>query len=190
VTYDVNTAFSGALSAGSAPFVRLEFDDGAVPDGVRMTTSAPGLNPAEWIARINLNLDPAFDATQLTFANFEIHSGTMLQPVAFLGTDLFEAGGGGLFDFELQFAVSGGGLTRRFNQGESFSFDLGGIPGLNANSFNFASAPPAANGVPLMSMLVQGIGPDALEGFHTIPEPGAALLALAALGTRALSGRR
>ena len=190
VTYDVNTAFSGAQSAGTAPYVRLVFDDEATPGFVRMTASAPGLEPAEWVARISLNLDPALDVTQLTFSNYEILSGTLLQPLAFLGTDEFEAGGGGQFDWELRFAVSGGGQTRRFNQGESFRFDLSGIAGLNANSFNFPSAPPAPNGQQLLAVQIQNIGPDALEGYHTIPEPATGALVLVGLGALASRRRR
>jgi hypothetical protein len=189
VTFDVNTAFSGPLSAGTAPFLRFEFDDEIVPGMVRMTASAPGLHESEWVANVHLNIDPAFNSSALTFANFQILSGTMLQPLAFLGNDQFEADGGGLFDLEFQFAVSGGGFTRRFNRGESFSFDLGGIPGLNANSFNFLSIPPAPNGVQLMSALIQGIGANADDGFHTVPEPATPFLVLAALAAQALRRR-
>jgi hypothetical protein len=190
VTYDVNTAFSGATSAGTAPYIRLEFDDEAVPGSVRMTASAPGLDPTEWVARIHLNMDPALDVTQLTFSNYEILAGNLLQPLAFLGADQFEADGGGFYDVEFQFAVSGGGFSRRFNQGESFRFDLGGIPGLNANSFNFVSAPPAASGQHVMSTLIQGIGPDLLEGYHTVPEPTASALVLIAMSALASRNRR
>ena len=190
VTYDVNTAFSGLTSAGTAPFIRLEFDDAVVPGSVRMTASAPGINAAEWVARMNLNLDPVISATDVSFSNFVINSGTLLQPLIFRGNDAFEAGGGGQFDLQFEFAVSGGGLTRRWNQGESFSFDINGPPELNANSFNYFSAPPAVNGTQLMSLQIQGIGPNAEDGYHTVPEPGVALLSLLALGATALRPRR
>jgi hypothetical protein len=190
VTYNVNAPFSGAQSGGTAPYVQLTFDDQIAPGSVRMTANAPGLEAAEWVARIDLNMDPALDVTQLTFSNFQILTGTLLQPLAFLNANAFEADAGGFFDWELQFAVSGGGQTRRFNQGESFSFDLGGIAGLNANSFNFPSAPPATNGPQLLSVLIQNIGPDALEGFHTVPEPGSGSVVLLAFGIVALRRRR
>ena len=190
VVYDVSQAFGGAQSGGTAPFVRLAFDDAAAPGAVRLTASAPGLDVTEWVARIHLNLDPAFDASQLTFGNFEILSGTMLQPVAVRGRDVAEADGGGLFDVEFQFAVSGGGFARRFNQGEAFRMDLGGIPELNANSFNFLSALPAANGQQLLSVQIQGIGPEGLEGHHTVPELTTAGAALTAVGGLVLGRRR
>ena len=95
-----------------------------VPGAVRMTASAPGLDVTEWVNNIHLNLDPATSPLDLFFGNFTINSGTLLQPVISRGTDLFESGGGGMFDLQFQFSVSGGGFTRRFNQGESFSFDI------------------------------------------------------------------
>ena len=190
VAFDVNTAFSGPTSLGTAPYVRIEFDDAVAPGFVRMTASAPGIAAEEWVARIDLNMDPALNPSGLTFSNFQILSGTLLQPLAFLGADQFEADGGGRYDWELQFAVSGGGLTRRFNQGESFSFDLNGIPGLTANSFNFQSATPAPNGQYPTAVLIQGIGPDMLEGWHSVPEPTATSLALIAIGALAARRRR
>ena len=190
VAFDVNTAFSGPTSAGTAPFIRIEFDDAIVPDKVRMTATAPGLDVSEWVARIDFNMDPALDPTALTFSNFQILSGIMLQPLAFRGSNQFEADGGGLFDWELVFSVSGGGFARRFNQGESFSFDLDGIPGLTANSFNFLSATPAPNGQYPTAMLIQGIGPDMLEGWHSVPEPTGTSLAVIAMGTLAARRRR
>jgi MYXO-CTERM domain-containing protein len=187
-TFDVSAAFSGAQSQGIPPFIHLEFDDAIAPGAVRMTASAPGLNASEWVALMHLNVDPAIAPTDLFFSNFVIHSGTMLQPIISRGANAFEADAGGFFDLQFQFSVSGGGFTRRWNLGESFSFDITGPPELNANSFGFFSAAPAANGVQALSLLIQGIGANAEEGYHSVPEPGAGALALLAL--TALARRR
>jgi hypothetical protein len=181
VTHDINTAYSGAQSAGTPPFIQIAFDDAIAPGAVRMIATAPGLNASEWVARIYLNLDPALDVEALFFSNFAVNMGTMLQPIIFTDNNGFEAGGGGMFDVEFAFSVSGGGFTRRFNQGESFQFDITGPPGLNANSFSFVSAPPAPSGVQAMGVLIQGIGANADEGFHTVPEPAGMLPLLVGL---------
>lgn len=189
VTYNFNTAFAGALSEGVAPFLTLEIDDAVVPGSVRLTFSAPGLSETEYVQQINLNLDPALNSGDLTFTNFQIYSGVLLHPMVTLGNDTLEGGGGGLFDMQFTFAVSGGGFSRRFNAGESFSLDFDGIAGLNANSFNFLSTPPAANGIQLLAAHIEGIGASAADGWHTVPEPAAVSLALLGLGPSCLRRR-
>jgi hypothetical protein len=42
---------------------------------------------------------------------------------------------------------------------------------MNASSFHFLSSPPASSGVQLLSAQIQGIGANADDGFHTVPEP-------------------
>ena len=190
VSYDITTAFSGAQSFGTPPLIHIELDDTAAPGAVRMTASAPGLDPTEWVARLAFNLDPTFDASQLTFNNFEILAGTMLQAVASRANDQFECDNGGFFDLQFVFSVSGGGFTRRWNQGETFRIDIGGIPGLTANSFNFPSTPPATNGTQPVALLIQGIGPLAEEGWHSVPEPGSALALLAVVALSGVRARR
>ena len=98
------------------------------------------------------------------------------------GNDAFVADGAGLFDMQLSFAVSGGGLTRRLNAGESFSLDFAGIAGLQAESFSFPSVPVGAAESQLIAVQVAGIGASESDGWHTVPEPTSTTILISGLG--------
>ena len=189
VTYEVRDVFNGSGSHGTRPYLRLTFDDAAVAGGLRLTAEAPGLGAEEYVTQLNLNLDPALNIIDLTFTNFQLVAGNMFQPTLDKATDALEAGGGGLFDAQLNFSDSGGGLSRRWNVGEVWTVDILGA-GLTAASFGFDAALPAPEGAQPLAAHILHFSSAEDRGWLTIPEPTAAGLLVAGLAGVTLRRRR
>ena len=189
LSFEYSHEFSGATSpAGPAPWLTATFDDGASPGVVRLTLATTGLVANEFVSCWAFNLAPALDPADLSIAlNPALGSGAFALPAVFQGANAFRADGGGKYDFAFEFK-SGGGAAGRFGAGDLAVYDLGGIPGLAAGSFNYLSLSSGGHGIWPTAAHIQSIAPDSRSGWVSTPEPG--MLALLALGAAALLRRR
>lgn len=189
VTFEANGTFSGTSPAGSPPFVTLTLNDHGAPGLVTLTVDTPGLVSSEFVGKLFLNLNPALNPGGLALSNFAPLSGSLAAPSMSLSGNNNVAGGG-IFDLEFDFNTSNaGGGALRFNAGESFSIDIGGIGSLVATDFNFISEGQAGNGNQLIAVHVQGIGTGQSGWVGQVPEPTTALTGIM-IGGLALLRRR
>jgi hypothetical protein len=188
VTYDFNFEFSGGTSpVGSAPWLRVNFDDGGSAGSVDMTFTAVNLTANEFVSKAYFNLDPQLLASGLVFSA-PTKTGTFTSPTISLGTNAYQAGPDGLFDVRFDFAT-GGGANGRFGAGEAVKYTVSGYAGLVASSFAYLSFPSGGQGPFPVAAHVQSIGANGDSGWvtHVVPEPAsfaAAFLALPMLRRR------
>ncbi len=185
ISFDYNIEFSGATPpAGSAPWLRVTFDDGGGSGSVNMKFEALNLVGTEFVRFSYFNLNPALNPNSLVFSA-PTKTGVFTDPVISTGVNAFQADGDGLFDIQVQFDQSP--PANRFDASDAVEYTITGIPTLTANSFDFFSAPAGGNGPFPVAAHVQGIGPSgANSGWVThVPEP--ASLTLLALGWIPLS---
>jgi len=176
ITWDYTNLFSGTAPAGIATATLTD-----VTGGVRITMSAAGLAPGEFVdgGQSNdgffFNLNPAISAIKAP----SYVAGNTADSIGF-STNGFKADGDGYYD--LQFAWNPDASSRLTGTG------LQGIAtyeilGLTTDDFDFTSV----NGIPgtgnyLSAVHVQGIGPDDNSGWLSpgggipVPEPGSMLL--------------
>jgi hypothetical protein len=182
VTFGLNIEFSGGTPpAGVAPWVTATITDTG-PDAVTIAIVNGGLIGSEFTRGFYLNLNPAMNAANLVFGT-PTQVGTFAIPSIDKGTDAFKADGDGFFDLRFNFATA---APQRFGAGESITWPVTGITGLDATDFDFLSV-GSNSGLPAAAH-VQGIGANGEDsGWITVPEPAAGSLLL--LGA-ALMGRR
>jgi hypothetical protein len=148
-TYDFNNAFSGGAPSGTPPWLQASFTDNGLPSGtVQLTVSAVNLSANESVSCWYFNLNPLLDPAALSF-NAAGSTGTFDAPSVQTGANLFRAAGDGKYDVLFTFGKTGGAGSL-FGNGDSVTFTITGIPGLNAGDFNFLSA-PAGGGGPYIS---------------------------------------
>jgi hypothetical protein len=196
LTIEATFEFSGATPpAGSTPWLTAVFDDENTPGTVKMKLEATNLVADEFVSVWMFNLDPTLDPTLLSFSEVS-RVGTFADPTITTGVDAFMADGDGKFDIRVQFSVAGGGAVR-FGPGESIIYQISGIAGLSAASFDYLSAPAGGHGPFPMAAHVQGIGEGGEDsGWVTgdpgilIPEPGSMVLWAMGLVGLLLGGRR
>jgi len=170
LTFDLSMEFSGGTPpAGTAPWLRAEFNDFGSPGYVRLTMTALNLTNKEFVSKWYFNLDPVMDPTSLTFWG-PYKTGSFNDPVISTGIDAFKADGDGKYDIKFRFAT-GGGAARRFTDGDVARYWIYGA-GVTASSFDYLSAPAGGHGPFPTAAHVQGIGPcGADSGWVTVPEP-------------------
>jgi hypothetical protein len=148
-TYDFNSTFSGNSPAGSPPWLQATFTDSGLPaNTVQLTVSAVNLSSSEYVSCWYFNLNPSLDPTLLNFATSG-SVGAFGTPTIQTGENSFRAAGDGKYDVLFAFDRTGG-APALFGNGDSVTFTITGIPGLNAGDFNFLSA-PAGGGGPYIS---------------------------------------
>ena len=182
LTFSYMMEYSGGTPpAGSPPWLTATFDDGGTPGTVELTLAATNLTDDEFVRVWMFNLDPTLDPTALNFAK-QSTTGSFDDPVISTGVDAFHAGGDGLYDFQFEFATSGG-TDARFGMGDTYVTEISGIGSLTASSFDFESAPKGSSNGPFWSVAhIQAIGEEDMDsGWITAPEPSSFVISVIAL---------
>jgi hypothetical protein len=187
ISFTLNDEFSGgAQPTGS---VRLDITDSATNTVKLEITSL--LVGTEFMSDLYLNLDPDLNASLLTFG-VPTKIGSFNAPS--ISKVPINADGGGTFDIKFTFSTSGmNGGSQRFNNGDTLTYLVSGITGLDAEDFNFFSQDPSGgHGYFKAAAHIQGIPRDAngkTSGFvgpNGVPDGGTTLMllgsALACLG--------
>src|SRR5262245_43746761 len=155
LSFDLGIEFSGGTPpAGPGPWLEISFNDGGGTGSVTVTMSGNGLTGSEFVSGWYFNLDPMVDASLLTVTP-SANTNVILDSVN-IGANAFHPAGAGLYDFFVSFTTAGN-AGGRFQADESFVLIITG-PGINANSFNFASVPHGGNGTFFSAAHVQAIG--------------------------------
>jgi hypothetical protein len=171
LTFDLDIEFSGATPpAGTAPWISATFDDAVNPGFVRLTMSADNLVGTEFIDDWLFNLDPALDPTALMFT--PISNVDSVPNSISTGVDAFQADGDGKYDILFDFPPPPGTFASEFTTGETVIYDISGIVGLTANSFDFLSAPAGGHGPFKSAAHIQGIGPTGNDSGWIAPDDG------------------
>jgi hypothetical protein len=181
-----NEFSSGTPPAGTAPWIAATIQT-VTPGTVLLTVANNGLVGSEFVSGFYLNLNPNFNALNLSieyvsssgsFTIPSVGSGTIER-----GTDSFKADGDGKYDVLFDFSTSSG---TTFGSGNSVTYQISGIPGLVADDFVYLSAPNGGHGPFYSAAHVQGIGPGGgLSGWvdpslgaqvFPVPEPSCGVL--------------
>ena len=180
--------FSGTPPASAAPWVTLYIQD-AGSDAVSLTISNGGLTATEKLTQLYMNLDPTLTPTSLIFTQVGSTPGVFVPTMSggiSEGVNAFKADGDGKYDVLFDFSTNPGDS---FTGGESISYLITGISGLNAMSFyNFLSLPAGGHGPFFAAGHVQSIAYGEGSGWIAptgaeeipVPEPGSASLFLLA----------
>ncbi len=195
-TFDFDVVFSGETPGGSGPYLTATFDDGAADAGydVRLTVHAGNLDPGlESATKLYFNLDPALDASLLTF-NAEYTADSVPNSVS--GADnAYKADGDGWYDVYFNMPPPTGQYGPRFTDNETLIYDIGysGAETLDISSFTYFSVPGGAEGQYLAAAHIQNIGGNGMgsEGsgwVGVVPEPVSSTLFL--VGAATLGYRR
>ena len=124
---------------GSAPWITITIDDGGGSGSVTLDIAATNLTGDENIKDLYLNLDTAFDPTNLNFSAPTVLAGTFNSAVMSVSTsaNAYKADGDGFFDVKISFPDTDG-LNTRFTGGDAVRYTVT-MPSLVAASFNFTS---------------------------------------------------
>jgi hypothetical protein len=192
----LNNLFGGTSPASTNPaWMDVVFRD-VSPGVVSMTVSNLHLTGTENVDQLYLNLNPAFDPLKLQFTYVSSSGGFDLPSVS-EGTNAFKAGGDGKYDVLFNF-TSNSNDKHQFTQGEYFTYDISGIPGLQAADFDYLSLPAGGAGPFYAAAHVQRIGTGSLSGWISgtlvqsliaVPEPSGIAIILLGISTSLLYRR-
>ena len=111
LSFDFATEYSGETQPqGPTPWLTATLDDGEAPGSVVLTLEASKLVDLESVGTWLISLDPALDTAALVFTA-QSTTGLFTEPSISTGVDPFHAPGGGLYDFQFDFANSGDSTT-------------------------------------------------------------------------------
>ena len=185
VTFNLGTVFSDDSIApdGTAPYATVVFDDGGTSGSVTMTlTVSPNVGQAI-LTELYINFDPDLDLGALELEYDETSTGDEASNPINIGTNAFQADGDGLYDILFDFPPPPemGGNDEFLSAGEVVIYDIISEDAINANSFNFLSAPGGNdNGPFLAAVKFNRTGPlqedSAWVGAGVIPVPAAVWL--------------
>lgn len=189
------------LTTGKASSLTFDYDVGGQPaleavfsdssGGVTLNISA--LSSGDGINSIYFNLNPLLSSSGLTFTPASGSGSTFSDFSVQTGTDCFKVDGGGKYDIKLSFP------STPISGGDSITFDIAGITGLNAGDFDFLSTPGVgSNGPSVSSAVLTGSGGvpvvvlDQSTFEPSVPDnfPTAALLGLSFAGLEVLRRTR
>jgi hypothetical protein len=192
----LNNLFGGASPASTnSAWMDVVFRD-VSPGVVSVTVSNLHLTGTENVDQLYLNLNPAFDPFKLSFT-FVSSSGGFDLPSITEGTNAFKAGGDGKYDVLFNF-TSNSNDKHQFTQGEYFTYDISGIPGLQAADFDYMSLAAGGAGPFYAAAHVQRIGTGSLSGWISgtlvqsliaVPEPSGIAIILLGISTSVLYRR-
>lgn len=174
---------------GGQPALQAVFSDSS--GGVTLNISA--LGSADGINSIYFNLNPLLSPSSLVFTPAGASGGTFSDFTVQTGTDCFKVDGGGKYDVKLSFP------NTPISSGDSITFDIAGITGLDAGDFDFLSTPGVgSNGPSVSSAILTGSGGvpvvvlDQSNYEPSVPDnfPTAALLGLSFAGLEVLRRMR
>jgi hypothetical protein len=199
----LNFTFTGTAAANPVPLT-LTLQDGLAPNTVRLTLDATNLSGNEFVSGWYINLNPAFDPSQLTFSfvSNPLPPGVFTLSGIQTGTNAFKADGDGFYDILFSLPPPPGGFANEFHSGETMVVDVTRAAGLSVADFNFQSVMGGGTGTYFTAAHIQGVGADGgLSNFTgasatptqtSIPEPSVVslCLGLAAFGLYASRRKR
>jgi hypothetical protein len=185
--HDFSSTDSGAAPPCSTclPWIEVEITDIST-NVVSMTIQASHLTEPEHLKDLFLNLNPAYDPSQLLFASPTVGAGSFDLPVVNIGNNAYKADNDGNYDIHF-FFTTGGGPARQFEFGDVLSYQLSLASGgnLSANDFSFLSNPnpDGPNGPFVAAAHVVSTGPEGEQSswVAVIPEPRTMILGAVAL---------
>jgi len=152
---------SGKLTTCKASSLTFDYDVGGQPaleavfsdssSGVTLNISA--LGSGDGINSIYFNLNPLLPPSSLLFAPAGFSGSSFSDYSVQSGTDCFKVDGGGKYDIKFSFP------NTPISSGDSITFDIAGIAGLNAGDFAYLSTPGVgSNGPSISSAILTGSG--------------------------------
>jgi hypothetical protein len=153
LTYDFDHTLTGVAPAGPIPWLTAVFQNSG-PNSVQVTLSASGLTGTESVNQWYFNLNPAYNPANLVFTE-TASTGSFGAPTVLAGANAFKADHDGKYDVEFNFSSAAGAT---FGGGDSVTFNITGINGLNVLDFLFANTPAAGHDPLLASASVQTLG--------------------------------
>src|SRR6267378_767719 len=142
ITYQFDNEFSsGTPPAGPAPWITATIQNSGAGT-VLLTIANNGLVGREFVSGFYLNLNTNFSPLNLSIS-YVSSLGSFTIPSLASGTiergiDSFKADGDGKYDMLFEFSTTSG---TTFGAGESITYQISGIPGLEANDFVYLSTP-------------------------------------------------
>ncbi len=187
LTFNLGTTYAGTAPNGSAPWLTAVFSDTGSPGVVQLTLTATNLNGTEDVDNWGFNINPSLDS-QLANLKFTHISGGIAT-----GIDLQADNSKGKlkegpsFGYDINFDL-GQGTNSVMKPTDTSVYDLKGITGLSADSFNFPSQGSGPAGNFFSAAHVQNTGSDfgssgwiGAGGGTLVPEPENVGLILAGL---------
>ncbi len=183
ITY--GNVFSGTTPAGSAPWLTAVFTDDS-SGTVQLTLSGAGLSDSDYVSGWYFNVIDGVNPSDLTFTP-ESQTGTFTSSAS-AALNNFKADGSGKYD--IMFGFSNGVFTG----GDSITYTIGGVAGLDASDFDAVCCKSAGIG-PFLSAAdikfsdqsdnwVYGVDPPS-----SVPDNSETILLLG-IGILALEGAR
>jgi hypothetical protein len=172
VTLNLNHLFSGVAPAGPNPWLTMKLEDGLAANTVRLTFDAKNLVGQEFVSGWYVNLNPALNPQQLSFAIVPPNPTQLTLNTITTGVNAYQANGNGRYDVLFDFPPPPGAFSAKFTSGEKVIVDVSRAGGLTVSDFLYESATGGGNGVHYAAAHVQGIGNDSgWIGATAIPEP-------------------
>jgi hypothetical protein len=164
LVYQFNTPFPTDPSpSGPTPWLTADFEN--INNGVSLTLSAAGLTGSEFASEVYFNLAANLNPASLTFVKTASTGAFSIPTIDQASQNNYKADGDGKYDFRFNFGTANG---TTFTGGDSITYLIGGISGLDASNFGFLSAPAGGSGPFYAAAHIQSLA----NGDSTWIEPG------------------
>jgi hypothetical protein len=182
--YFFNDAGATPASSPSQSPVSVLFAD-VEPGVVNLTITGQMLEGGEYLRRLNLNIAPNLNPSDLQFTVLEA-SDDFKEPRIFQRADRKGARDGGKYDIGFRFS---GSKPTRFEAGDYVVFQISGISGLTAEDFTALSFPGSGDDTYFAAAKFRPGNSGELKGWQfsslgavPVPEPSSSLLLLLGAG--------